>query len=56
MPGVIVLDEGALVAPGDEAEIGFTHQKPVSLEKGLRFALREGGKTAGAGLVTAVVE
>ena len=55
MPGTIVLDEGALVALGDQAEIGFTLIKPVGLEKGLRFALREGSKTVGAGLVTEVV-
>jgi elongation factor Tu len=52
--GIVQLDEGGLVAPGDQAEIGFTLMKPVGIEPGLRFAMREGGKTVGAGLVTDV--
>jgi elongation factor Tu len=52
--GTIAVDGDALVAPGDQAEIGFDLKKPVGLEKGVRFAIREGGKTVGAGLVTAV--
>ena len=55
VPGVVVLGDGALVAPGDQAEIGFELMKPVGIEKGVRFAIREGGKTVGAGLVTEVV-
>jgi elongation factor Tu len=53
--GTILLDEGALVAPGDQAEIGFELGKPVGIETGMRFAIREGGKTVGAGLVTEVL-
>ncbi|HEY5724288.1 MAG TPA: elongation factor Tu [Allosphingosinicella sp.] len=52
--GVIRMDEGAIVSPGDQAEIAFELNKPVGLEPGLRFAIREGGKTVGAGLVTEV--
>jgi elongation factor Tu len=52
--GTVLVDDGALVAPGDQAEIGFELKKPVGLEKGVRFAIREGGKTVGAGLVTEV--
>lgn len=52
--GVIEVDEGLPVMPGDRAEIGFTLKKPVGIEKGIRFALREGGKTVGAGVVTEV--
>jgi elongation factor Tu len=53
--GVIeVAGEGALVEPGARARIGFTLHRPVGLEPGMRFALREGGKTVGAGVVTAV--
>jgi elongation factor Tu len=52
--GVVQVGEGAFVAPGDQAEIGFELKKPVGIEKGVRFAIREGGKTVGAGLVTEV--
>ena len=52
--GVIQVDGNALVMPGDQAEIAFELGKPVGLEQGVRFAIREGGKTVGAGLVTAV--
>jgi elongation factor Tu len=53
--GTILLDEGAIVSPGDQAEIDFELRKPVGIEKGVRFAIREGGKTVGAGLVTDVL-
>ncbi len=53
--GIIRLAEGDVVAPGDRAEIGFDLKKPVGIEKGMRFAIREGGKTVGAGLVTEVI-
>ncbi|MCE9523734.1 MAG: elongation factor Tu, partial [Alphaproteobacteria bacterium] len=53
--GVVLVDEGVFVAPGDQAEISFELGKPVGIEKGVRFAIREGGKTVGAGLVTEVV-
>jgi elongation factor Tu len=52
--GVVSVGEGAFVAPGDRAEIDFELKKPVGIEKGVRFAIREGGKTIGAGLVTEV--
>jgi elongation factor Tu len=52
--GVVRLDDGVLVTPGDQAEIGFELSKPVGIEKGVRFAIREGGKTVGAGVVTEV--
>jgi elongation factor Tu len=38
----------------DHAQVGFDLQYPVGLEPGMRFALREGGRTIGAGVVTAV--
>lgn len=54
--GTIVLaDEGGVVSPGDQTEISFDLGKPVGIEKGMRFAIREGGKTVGAGLVTEVL-
>lgn len=52
--GVIRVEGDTFVTPGGQADIGFELQKPVGMEKGVRFALREGGKTVGAGLVTAV--
>ena len=43
------------MSPGDQAEISFDLGKPVGIEQGMRFAIREGGKTVGAGLVTEVL-
>ena len=52
--GTIRLDEGRSIAPGDQAEIGFELAKPVGIEPGVRFAMREGGRTVGAGIVTGI--
>ncbi len=52
--GVLNPDDGASVHPGDRAEIGFELTKPVGIEPGVRFAIREGGRTVGAGIVTQV--
>ena len=52
--GVILVDGEGQVAPGDQAEIDFVLNRPVGIEPGVRFAIREGGKTVGAGLVTVV--
>ena len=52
--GVINVADEAIVSPGDQAEVSFDLRKPVGIEKGMRFAIREGGKTVGAGLVTDV--
>ena len=49
----IATDAEAL-APGGRAEVGFTLDRPIALEPGVRFALREGGRTIGAGVVLAV--
>ena len=43
-----------LVQPGERARIAFRLQRPIGVEPGMRFAIREGGKTVGAGIVTAV--
>lgn len=43
------------MTPGDQTEISFDLGKPVGIEQGMRFAIREGGKTVGAGLVTEVL-
>ena len=54
--GVIRVDtETGLVEPGAQARIGFELNKPVAIESGMRFAMREGGKTVGAGIVTEVL-
>ena len=56
--GTIVLVDGreeAQVIPGDRVHIRFRLQRPVGMEPGVRFAVREGGKTIGAGVVTSVV-
>jgi elongation factor Tu len=47
--------EADMVMPGDHARISFELYRPVGMEPGMRFAVREGGKTVGAGVVTAVV-
>ena len=44
----------ALVNPGDHATVRFALSKAVGLETGMRFAIREGGKTVGAGIVTGI--
>jgi len=48
--------EGEMVMPGDEVNIKVKLIVPVALEENLRFAIREGGKTVGAGVVTKIVK
>ena len=55
--GVIALEEGVeMVMPGDNATFNVELIHPIAMEKGLRFAIREGGRTVGAGVVTEIVE
>jgi elongation factor Tu len=55
--GSISLPEGVeMVMPGDNVEMGVELITPVAIEEGLRFAIREGGRTVGAGVVTSIVE
>jgi elongation factor Tu len=55
--GAISLPEGTeMVMPGDNVEMGIRLITPVALEEGLRFAIREGGRTVGAGAVTQITE
>ncbi|MGC7880050.1 elongation factor Tu, partial [Desulforudis sp. 1190] len=42
------------VMPGDNIRVDITLITPIAIEEGLRFAIREGGRTVGAGVVTAV--
>jgi elongation factor Tu len=52
--GTIDVGDVGLVSPGDRATIAFWLLKPVGMEAGVRFAVREGGRTVGAGVVTRV--
>ena len=55
--GTIKLPEGVeMVMPGDNATFNVELIHPIAMEKGLRFAIREGGRTVGAGVVTEIVE
>ena len=55
--GTITLPEGTeMVMPGDNITAVFELITPIALEKGLRFALREGGRTVGAGIVSKVLD
>ena len=55
--GVVKLPQGVeMVMPGDNANIEVELITPVAIEQGLRFAIREGGKTVGAGVVTKILE
>ncbi|OBQ46515.1 elongation factor Tu [Halodesulfovibrio spirochaetisodalis] len=55
--GVIALDEGVeMVMPGDNAVFNVELINPIAMETGLRFAIREGGRTVGAGVVSEIVE
>src|SRR5512143_428710 len=55
--GAVELPKGTEMAmPGDEVQMVVTLITPVAMEQGLRFAIREGGKTVGAGVVAKVIE
>jgi elongation factor Tu len=55
--GSISLPEGVeMVMPGDNIQMGVELITPVAIEEGLRFAIREGGRTVGAGVVTSIDE
>ena len=48
--------DGEMIMPGDNADISFELVNPIAMEKGRRFAIREGGRTVGAGTVTEIIE
>jgi len=55
--GEVVLDEGTeMVAPGDNTEFTVKLMAPVAIEKGVSFAIREGGQTVGQGIVTEILK
>jgi elongation factor Tu len=55
--GVVELKEGVeMVMPGDNAEMTVELIQPIAMDEGLRFAIREGGRTVGAGAVTKILK
>ncbi|GAB3485150.1 elongation factor Tu [Flexivirga sp.] len=55
--GVVTLPEGTeMVMPGDNTEMSVQLIQPIAMEEGLRFAIREGGRTVGAGRVTKIIK
>jgi len=55
--GEVVLPEGTeMVMPGDNVALGVKLIAPIAMEEGLRFSIREGGRTVGAGVVSAITK
>ena len=55
--GSVMLQEGTeMVIPGDNTNLEIQLITPIAMEKGLRFAIREGGRTVGAGTITDIIE
>ncbi len=54
--GSITLSDREIVLPGDRVPMGIELITPIAIEAGLRFAIREGGRTVGAGVVSTVLE
>jgi elongation factor Tu len=55
--GAVQLPEGTeMVMPGDNVKMEVTLIAPIAMEQGLRFAIREGGRTVGAGVVAKIIE
>ena len=55
--GILTLDDGVeMIMPGDNATINVELIHPIAMEKELRFAIREGGRTVGAGVIADIVE
>ncbi|MEN8198835.1 MAG: elongation factor Tu, partial [Thermodesulfobacteriota bacterium] len=55
--GVITLPEGVeMVMPGDNVAVDAELITPIAMDVGLRFAIREGGRTVGAGVISEIVE
>ena len=57
MTGNVKLPDGVeMVMPGDNLGLDINLIQPIAMEKGQRFAIREGGRTIGAGRITDIVE
>jgi elongation factor Tu len=55
--GVVTLPEGVeMVMPGDNVTVDVNLITPIAMEKELRFAIREGGRTVGAGVISEIIE
>jgi elongation factor Tu len=55
--GIIKLKDGVeMIMPGDNAELNVELITPIAMDQGLRFAIREGGRTVGAGVVAKIIE
>jgi elongation factor Tu len=55
--GIIKLKEGVeMIMPGDNAELNVELITPIAMDQGLRFAIREGGRTVGSGVVAKIIE
>ena len=55
MTGNITLEAGTeIILPGDNVTIGVELIQPIAMDEGLRFAIREGGRTVGAGVVAQI--
>mgnify|MGYP006311740693 CR=1 FL=1 len=55
--GIVNLPEGVeMVMPGDNVEMEVSLITPIAMEKTLRFAIREGGRTVGAGRISEIIE
>jgi elongation factor Tu len=55
--GAVDLPEGVeMVMPGDNISVKVKLISPIAMEDGLRFAIREGGRTVGAGVVASIIE
>ncbi|PHS23695.1 MAG: elongation factor Tu, partial [Robiginitomaculum sp.] len=55
--GVVTLPEGTeMVMPGDNVNVNVELIQPIAMEEKLRFAIREGGRTVGAGVVSKIIE
>ena len=57
MTGSIGLPDGQeMVMPGDNTNMTIELVQPIAMDEGLRFAIREGGRTVGAGVVTGIIK
>ncbi len=57
MTGVVNLPEGTdMVMPGDNTDMSVQLIQPIAMEEELKFAIREGGRTVGAGRVTKIIK
>ncbi|MFY7969024.1 MAG: elongation factor Tu, partial [Pirellulaceae bacterium] len=54
--GTANLVDAEMCMPGDNVKLTVELQKPIALDDGVRFAIREGGKTVGSGVVTKIID